>query len=56
MGDVVVLGGEELRFRAEKVGGGESGWTTTDEVYYLLKAKKGLAYREVGDGGSLADR
>ena len=51
MEDVVVLEGEELRFRAENVGEGVSGWTTTEEVHYLLKAKKGLACREVGDDG-----
>lgn len=54
MEDVVVLEEEDLSFRFENVLDGVSR-VTTDEVYYLLKAKKGLAYHEDVDDGSQAD-
>lgn len=43
MEDIEVLEDEDLRFRLEKEGDGET--EIMDEVFYLLKAKRGGAYR-----------
>ena len=44
MEDILVVEGEDLRFRFENVVDGEL--EVTDEVYFLLKAKKGSAYHD----------
>ena len=43
MEGIKVLEDEDLRLRFEKVGDGKA--EVVEEVFYLLKAKKGAAYR-----------